>query len=53
MGFEIVDATVTRTLSFLNISVLKTHIEDGQADAWHLISWEGAGSQLINKWLNI
>ena len=37
-GFEVVDTAVTGTLPFLNITVLKAYLEDGQADARNLIA---------------
>lgn len=52
-GFKVIDATVTGPFSFLDVTVLETYLEDGQADARHLVAGKLTRQQMIYEWLNI
>jgi hypothetical protein len=52
-GFKIVDTAITGTFTFLNVAVLKTYLEDGQADPRNLIAGQYPCAKLIYKRLNV
>ena len=52
-GFEIIDAAVSGTLAFLNVTVLEAYLEDGQADPRHLIAGQLTRQQIIYEWLYV